>query len=378
MSKKRKNREQSEESIKIILLGNTQVGKTSIIDKFEKNIFLNTTMSTIGSNFIIKFLNINGENVKIELWDTAGQEKFRALSKLFVKNSKIVILVYDITSQESFIGLNFWHEFLINELDQNIVLGLVGNKADLYEKEEVSQKEGKECAEKWGANFTLLSAKEDKEGIDNYIIGLVKKYLEKKNELEEEKNNNIKIKKHKAKKENHECCGGGKNKKEKFIKIAFLGPKGVGKEDIIQAIKGKEIIEKNEQSKKIISYILEDKRKVHAFLVDTNGDNDKDSEMEMILKESKIFFLVFDYKDENSFKEIENIYKKIPVNDKEKKYINILGNKTNLTKEEKESKINEQAQEFAQKNDIHYESFSMEEISNIQGLIKNNINKCII
>ena len=316
MSKKRKNREQSEESIKIILLGNTQVGKTSIIDKFEKNIFLNTTMSTIGSNFIIKFLNINGENVKIELWDTAGQEKFRALSKLFVKNSKIVILVYDITSQESFIGLNFWHEFLINELDQNIVLGLVGNKADLYEKEEVSQKEGKECAEKWGANFALLSAKEDKEGIDNYIIGLVKKYLEKKNELEEEKNNNIKIKKHKAKKENHECCGGGKNKKEKFIKIAFLGPKGVGKEDIIQAIKGKEIIEKNEQSKKIISYILEDKRKVHAFLVDTNGDNDKDSEMEMILKESKIFFLVFDYKDENSFKEIENIYKKIPVNDK--------------------------------------------------------------
>ena len=100
--------------------------------------------------------------------------------------------------------------------------------------------------------------------------------------------------------------------------------------------------------------------------------------MEMILKESKIFFLVFDYKDENGFKEIENIYKKIPVNDKEKKYINILGNKTNLTKEEKESKINEQAQEFAQKNDIHYESFSMEEISNIQGLIKNNINKCII
>lgn len=382
MSKKTINGEKFEHPIKIILLGNTQVGKSSIIERIYTNRFFDTTFSTIGSNFIEKSININGENIKINLWDTAGQEKFRALSKIFVKNSKIVILVYDITSKESFIGLNFWREFITNELGQKVVLGLAGNKSDLFENEEVSRKEGEECAKKWGAIFSLLSAKEDKEGIDNYIIELVKRYLETKDDIQEEKNNITIREGIKTEEENHGCCTSEKNKNEKWIQIAFLGAKGVGKTNLIQAIIGKENKKKYEHTKiinkKIISYILEDKRKIHACLVDTNGDNNKDSELEMILKESKIIFLVFDYKDENSFKEIENIYKKIPSNDKEKKYINIIGNKTNLNNEEEKNVIiNAKAQEFASKNDIHYESFSMEEISKLQDLIKNNINKCI-
>ena len=135
--------DEDDEKIKVIVVGETGVGKTNLINAVKGLNFNEDSKSTINIKSIKKIMTIFKKNYTIKLWDTAGQEKFRALSKLFVKNSKIVILVYDITSQESFIGLNFWHEFLINELDQNIVLGLVGNKADLYEKEEVSQKEVK-------------------------------------------------------------------------------------------------------------------------------------------------------------------------------------------------------------------------------------------
>ncbi len=96
---------------KIILLGESAVGKTSIITRLTKNKFMDLSISTISEYFTEKKMEINGTTIKLEIWDTAGQEKFRSLAKIYYKDAKVVILVYDITSEKSFtelknIGMN--------------------------------------------------------------------------------------------------------------------------------------------------------------------------------------------------------------------------------------------------------------------------------
>ena len=205
---------EQEESIKVILLGNSGVGKTQIINRFNNKQFMDNDLCTYTSSFITRAIEVNGQNKNLDVWDTAGQEKFRSVGKLFVKNAQIIILVYDTTSKKSFEDLNFWNDFIQKELGQKITLGLAGNKTDLFTKEEVTKDEGKEYAKKWGAVFSLLSAKEDKPGIDLFFTEMVKKYLENEtggsNNEEKKKqlkinndNNNIKNKK-------TNCCGGSK------------------------------------------------------------------------------------------------------------------------------------------------------------------------
>ena len=231
--------EDNEESIKIVLLGNA-VGKTFIINKYiYKNYSINDFYSS--SQYFVKSIYINDKNVKLEIWDTSSQESFRCLNKIILKNSNIAVLVYDITNERSFKDLQYWYDFIKNELSQDITIGLAGNKSDLYELEEVTEKTGRECAEKWGAVFSLLSAKKDIEGIELFFMKLVKKHLEdniSKKEI-------IKLVKNEHKMGNNNSCYGGKNKqKEKEIIIAFLGMNGVGKTNIISIICGQKIIKK--------------------------------------------------------------------------------------------------------------------------------------
>ena len=170
------------EPIKIILLGNTSVGKTAIITRFDKDHFDIENSSTFSPNYIEKTININNKDFKINVWDTAGQEKFQSVSKIFIKNAKIVILVYDITNRESFTGLKYWYDFLKNEYEEKVTMGLAGNKVDLINEdnftEEVSDEEGENLAKELGAIFSLLSAKCDKKGIDDFFMKLITKYLE--------------------------------------------------------------------------------------------------------------------------------------------------------------------------------------------------------
>ena len=369
MSKKKV--EQQNEVIKIILLGSTEVGKTSIINRFDGDFFSEKMLSTFGSSFISKEIIINEKKIRLDVWDTAGQEQYKALSKLFVKNSKIMILVYDITNKESFDELDYWYNFIKNELDKEVTLGLVGNKADLYEDEKVTKEMGKEQAIKWGAYFAILSAKEDKTGIDKYFMEITQKYLENKSNSEEfERPSLIKIEENNSSEKNDDCCGGGKMQIEKGIKVAFLGANGVGKSNIIKAIRGKEIKKKYEHTKKIqnfkYSYILKDKRKIYVNIIDTNGDDCSDSEIKSLLEECKIFFLVFDFKNRNSFIQLDSFIKKIKSYKKENIIINILGNKTVSPDGENWSVMNEEAANFAKENSCHYESISVEEIENLQ------------
>jgi len=197
------------ESIKIILIGNSGVGKTAIINRYELDRFDKNIESTITSSFIVKQIDVNGKKLILNIWDTAGQEKFRSLNKLFVKSSNIIIFVYDVTVRESFDQLNFWHELVIDEINEGAILGLAGNKIDKTQEigidEKVSKKEGKKLAEKWGAHFSLISAKMDKLGIDNFFQKLVNNYLEKPNSKD---NNSLKLDQNtfKNKKKKGNCC----------------------------------------------------------------------------------------------------------------------------------------------------------------------------
>ena len=180
MSSKKKDSKEKPEYIKMVLLGNRNVGKTSLIYKYINNVFIENTVQTSSAENISKRININGKKYVLDIWDTAGQEKYRALGKLYVKNAKIAILVYDITDQKSFEGVEYWYNFIKEELDQKIILGLAGNKMDLFEFQKVSDEKGKEYADNWGAIFSLLSAKDDSDGIEKFILELVNKYLENK------------------------------------------------------------------------------------------------------------------------------------------------------------------------------------------------------
>ena len=114
-------------------------GKTNIINAMTNQPFDTNKISTLASTLIEKVIEINKKKYSIELWDTAGQEKYKFLSKIFLKDSKIVIFVYDITIQESFEEVNYWVMKVKEILGEAPVYGLVGNKKDIYMKDEVDE-----------------------------------------------------------------------------------------------------------------------------------------------------------------------------------------------------------------------------------------------
>ena len=164
--------------VKIILLGEMHVGKTSLIKVYLDESKFNPLEITSGQpSQSYKSLEINKTELNICLWDTMGQEKFRSLTKTFIKNSNIVILVYDITNRVSFLELNYWLNVSREELQNEVIFGVVGNKVDLFNNCEVEKEEGEEYAKNIGALFTEASAKENPIGFRNFIKQLLEKLL---------------------------------------------------------------------------------------------------------------------------------------------------------------------------------------------------------
>ena len=143
-----------ENHIKVILLGNAGVGKTNLINVAMRRKFELNTASTMSQNFSRKFVEYNGMKYTLEIWDTIGQEKLRSINKLFYKNSKIVIFVYDITKLDSYNDLQMWAKEIDTELGlENVIKGVVGNKIDLYLEEKVPDADGEKYAESIGQIF---------------------------------------------------------------------------------------------------------------------------------------------------------------------------------------------------------------------------------
>ena len=180
------------EDVKVILIGNSGVGKTNLINISTGGEFNEIEKSSTTASYSKKQMNIDGDLYNLSLWDTIGQEKLRHLSKLFFNNSKIVIFVYDITQKTTFEGLSSWHEEIKQVLGEDIIKGVVGNKQDLFMKEEVGEEEGEKYAKSINAKFRLTSAKTDGEGFIIFLELLLKEYINK-NGKKPKVNDNIKL-----------------------------------------------------------------------------------------------------------------------------------------------------------------------------------------
>ena len=161
---------------KIILVGDSGVGKTSIISRYL-NKFQEKTESTLGAYFLNKVVIIDGYKINYEIWDTAGQEQYRSITSLFYKDAYICILVYDITNKRTFNSIkDYWYEAIIENGLQDVILGVAGNKCDLYEDEEVSEKDGEEFSNSIEACFKLTSAQVNT-SIDDIFTSVGKKFI---------------------------------------------------------------------------------------------------------------------------------------------------------------------------------------------------------
>jgi Ras-related protein Rab-6A len=167
-----------EEEIKVILIGESGTGKTSLINATMGLKFKEHLESTTTNSFSSKKVKINNKEYILNLWDTIGQEKFRSLTKIFIKDSKIVILVYDITRKESFEQLDFWHNMIHDILGDEPVLGICGNKSDLFVREQVKEETIKKYSEDKKIPFKLTSAKNPL-SFNKFLEELVKQYIEK-------------------------------------------------------------------------------------------------------------------------------------------------------------------------------------------------------
>ena len=200
-------------NVKICLLGGSGVGKTCIINRFATNSFDDNTQSTPGGSYLVKNLVIDGRAIACNIWDTAGQEKFRSLTKHFYKDAYIIILVYDITIAKSFDELKGWYEDLQKNGEKYTVLAVVGNKTDMYESEAVNEDEARQYAESINAEFQLVSAKTG-DNIDLLFDKVVRRYLgpefmKKVAEIQQEKGEVTKITKETVKerpKDKKKCC----------------------------------------------------------------------------------------------------------------------------------------------------------------------------
>ena len=149
-------------SCKVVLVGDSGVGKTCIISRYISGAFNQNSPSTNGASYASKLINFEDlkKTISLDIWDTAGQEKYKSLTKFFYKDAAVAILVYDVTNKNSFESMkNFWYGQIQDFGSKNIILGVAGNKCDMYEKEEVNENEGKAFAESIGAFFEITSAK---------------------------------------------------------------------------------------------------------------------------------------------------------------------------------------------------------------------------
>ena len=181
---------------KVVLLGESGVGKTSIISRFINDTFEEGLVTTTGASYAGKdmvFKDYQNQVIRFEIWDTAGQEKYRALAQIFYKDAAIAILVYDITSEESFEEIQkYWYTQLKESASKDIVIGLAANKCDLIDDEKVSEERAREFAKEIGAVFKLTSACKSI-GIEELFVGVGCKFLDPNYKEDENKKPEVKI-----------------------------------------------------------------------------------------------------------------------------------------------------------------------------------------
>ena len=146
---------------KVLLLGNSNVGKSSLFLRFVDDIWNDTFIPTIGVDFKIKTFEIDSKKIKMQIWDTAGQERFKNIIASYYRGAHGILLLYDVTDKDSFKNLSNWLIEIEKNASKNVLKVLIGNKSDLEDKRVVSYNQGKEFADTYGLKFIETSAKKN-------------------------------------------------------------------------------------------------------------------------------------------------------------------------------------------------------------------------
>ena len=199
--------------VKVVLVGDSGVGKTNIMSKYLKNQFREDSKATVGVEFGSKQFSVEGHQIKAQIWDTAGQERYKAITSAYYKGAKGAFIVYDITRKNTFETVNKWVSDITAAADKKITLILIGNKNDLEDQRQVTKEMGEEKAKELGLAFMETSACSG-ENLDKafqmMINEIYKKYQEdvvgETQESTVQQGKDITLDKTKGKQEKKKCC----------------------------------------------------------------------------------------------------------------------------------------------------------------------------
>ncbi len=191
-----------DDKCQLLIIGNSTVGKTSILSKYASKTFNENYLATVGLDFFTKDETIDNKIIRIKIWDTAGQERYKALTKCFFQKAQGVMVVFDVTNQKSFDDLKFWLDSIKTHIydDDYVPIVIIGNKIDL-QKRVVQKKDANEFAEQHHYHYYETSAKTG-DGIDMAIRELVKNVMNNGGKKNGRENLRISLNKKKSGK----CC----------------------------------------------------------------------------------------------------------------------------------------------------------------------------
>ena len=194
--------------IRLMLIGDSNVGKTSIIKRYCNNQFSPSYISTVGIDFETKYLRLNGKIINLQIWDTAGQERYKVLAKNYYKNSDGFIIVYDITDKKSFNNVANWITQIKDSASENVKCVLLGNKCDLEELRQVDINQGKDLANNYNLKFYETSAQKGN-NIQKVFTDLVKGFLNDDNFVNDSERSSISTEQRnlrRARNQKKKCC----------------------------------------------------------------------------------------------------------------------------------------------------------------------------
>jgi len=171
------NQETPNEPLKIVLIGDSSVGKTSLIHRFVEDTYVADQPNTIGVDFFAKKLQIEGKTHSIQIWDTAGQERFKSMIRTYFRSASAALLVFDLTKKASFDHVNAWLTTVQEDMDPKAPIVIVGSKSDLVDQRAIPEKNVRSFANKLGLEYFEVSSL-NSEGVQNLFKSTVKKIID--------------------------------------------------------------------------------------------------------------------------------------------------------------------------------------------------------
>ena len=173
-------------NVKIVLLGESTVGKTSIINVVHGGGYVQDQPTTIGACFYIKNMKFDNVTVKLHIWDTAGQERFRSLAPMYYRDAQYALLVYAVNNADSFNEVQSWYKGLVTNCSQMPNIVLIGNKIDLEAERSITKEQGQQLAQQLKAEYYEISAKMDKPGVDAIFEKIAHKTVKEAQKMEKD------------------------------------------------------------------------------------------------------------------------------------------------------------------------------------------------